>query len=106
MAKSKSGALPAINLNRELTQASARIHYYDGAMNFNLQLFGNELAVREGYKVYDGLDAIRFYLMKKYCWLPRDVKAMSFEDLRFAMAEEMHGWTIPLDARDSYPNVD
>lgn len=81
----------------------AQSHFYEGALRFSLELFGDRLAQREGYNEVRGIDAVRYYLMVKYRWLPREVKAFSFDDLRFAMAEEFSGWAIPSDAQDRYP---
>jgi hypothetical protein len=88
---------------KECFEVRAKMHHLSGAMNFNLELFGDELAIRNEYKENKGLDAIQFYLMSKYGWLPSVVKSMSMEDLRFALSEEMSGWTIPVDARNMYP---
>ena len=84
----------------------ANVRYVDGALNFHLSVFGDALAKREGYKENKGLDALRYYLMRKHDWLPRDVKAMSIDDLRFALSEEMHGWTLPKAARHAYPEAE
>lgn len=81
----------------------AQSHFYEGALRFSLELFGDQLAKREGYQELAGIDAVRYYLMLKFRWLPREVKALSFDDLRFAMAEEISGWTIPPEAQSSFP---
>ncbi|ARR57208.1 hypothetical protein HY78_15650 [Rhizorhabdus wittichii DC-6] len=86
-----------------MNEATARVHHTTGALNFCLEMFGNELAKREGYREYKAMDAIYFYLMMKHGWLPRDVRSMSFEDLRFALGEEMHGWALPKHLRNVYP---
>ena len=75
------------------------LHASEGGLVYCLAVFGFTLAEREGYVDLDGLDAVRFYLMQKHNWLPRDVKAMSHEDLQFAMSQEFAGWTIPKEAR-------
>jgi hypothetical protein len=51
---------------------------------------------REGYK--DHQDAVYSYLVHKFSWPLAQVRGMSFEDIRFVLAEEMHGWTLPKDA--------
>lgn len=84
-------------------ELTARMHQMNGASAFHLELFGNYLAEREGYRQHRGFDAIRFFLMGKHNWLVRDVRSMSIEDLEFALAEEMAGWVVPTDARDVYP---
>lgn len=92
-----------MSLEEPLAYANARLHHANGELAFHLELFGEELARREGYKVHSGIDAVHFYLTTKHGWLPRDVKAMSFEDLRFTLAEEMSGWTLPIHTRGLYP---
>ncbi len=68
-----------------------------------LEICGNHLAKKERYRSHTGLDAVRFYLVNKYHWLPSQVDAMSFKDLRFVMEETlketMEGWTPPKEAR-------
>jgi hypothetical protein len=79
------------NLNR------FRLHESEGHLAYHLVLFGDHIREREGYKDsgLDGIDAVHYYLINKYSWLPRDVKSMSYEDLRFVLREEMHGWQAP-----------
>lgn len=90
-------------MTERLIQLSAGIHSMEGASNFHFELFGNDLAVKNSYNEHKGIEAIRFYLMCKYGWLPSSVRSMSLEDLKFAMAEEMHGWTMPSEAKGAYP---
>ncbi len=68
-------------------------------LKFALICFGDELAEREGYAQHDGIDAIHFYIVERYRWLPKDVRAMSDDDLQFLMREAMQEWTLPEDAR-------
>jgi hypothetical protein len=75
------------------------IEVISGKMNYHLHVFGDFIAGREGYKEHSGIDAIHFFLIQKYNWLPSQVKSMSMDDLRFLMEEEMSGWTIPENAR-------
>lgn len=89
-------------MSAEMNRARAGVHAAQGGLNYSLEVFGDELAKREGYNANDGLEAVQYYLMQKHGWLPRDIKTMSLEDLRFALAEEMHGWTLPNDAKDHY----
>ncbi|WP_299327889.1 hypothetical protein [Parasphingopyxis sp.] len=86
-------------LSRQLT---ANVHKLDGALNFNLEVFGDHIAEREGYQRHQGLEALRFYIIEKFKWLPRDVRTMSLDDMRFILEEEMHGWTLPEDAKEAY----
>jgi hypothetical protein len=80
-------------------ETKLKLHVLTGQMNYNLECFGDFLAEREGYQVHEGMDAILFYLVKTYGWLPAQVKSMSLEDLRFMLDEEMHGWVLPKSAR-------
>lgn len=82
---------------RELNASRHKLHQTQAELDYHLELFGDSLARKHKYKNHDGLDAVRFYLMTKYHWTPAVVKAMSMDDLHFALAEEMHGWTVPRD---------
>ncbi|MFN9645855.1 MAG: hypothetical protein ACK6BG_12235 [Cyanobacteriota bacterium] len=77
--------------------------YYktEGRLAYCLAIFGDHIARREGYKSdnLQKMDAVYFYLIHKHNWLPRDVKSMSYEDLRFVLDEEMQGWSLPEEAR-------
>lgn len=70
-----------------------------GKLAYSLAVFGDHIAEREGYKVHSGMDAVIFYLADKYSWPVSQVRGMSFDDMEFILAEEMHGWTLPADAR-------
>jgi hypothetical protein len=70
----------------------------DGHLNYFLCVFGDHVSQREGYKGLDGIEAIHFYLIHKFGWLPRDVKSMSLEDIRFVMSQEMDEWNAPEEA--------
>ena len=71
----------------------------EGGLNYALALFGDHIAMREGYKEVDGMNAVHFYLITNFHWLPSLVHSMSHEDLRFVLSEEMSGWTLPKEAR-------
>lgn len=79
-------------VEKKLQDAIAGIAYH-------IVLFGDHLAKREGYKRYDGIDAVHFYLVQKYGWLPSVVKALSTDDLHFLLTEDMADWQVPLEAR-------
>ena len=68
-------------------------------MAYQIECFGDEIARREGYKEHNGIDAIHFYLIQKYHWLPSTVRSLSWDDLQFLLDEEMKGWTLPKEAR-------
>ncbi len=95
MAKKKeatSGKSPMNSVRWEFHQAQ-------GGLNYCLEVFGDSLRTTHGWKnELDGLEAIRYYLMTKHHWTPAVLRAMSLEDLRFALTEEMQGWTLPKDA--------
>ena len=71
----------------------------EGDLAFHLDVFGDKLASREGYKAVDGIEAVHFYLVHKFGWLPGVVRSMSTEDLRFVLAEELNSFTLPAKAR-------
>jgi hypothetical protein len=73
---------------------------------FALECFGDHLAKKRGYHAHSGLNAIRFYLVEKYHWMPAQVKAMNWEDLSFCMAEEMKDWSLPAAARRAEPEIE
>jgi len=76
------------------------LHQSTAGLNYVLEVFGDHLAQREGYgSGLDGLEACRYYLLQKHHWLPREVLALSCEEMRFALSEEMQGWTLPPEAR-------
>ncbi|KUL94142.1 hypothetical protein DK26_19395 [Bosea sp. WAO] len=66
----------------KLAQTAAELH------TFTLK-FGDELGRKPPYKGLDGMDAIVLYLVNKHHWLPADVRAISQEDLRIVLNEEL-----------------
>jgi hypothetical protein len=78
-----------------------RLHSAEGELNYLLAVYGDFLAKREKYKDVglSGIEAIHYYLVHKFSWMPKDVKSMSYEDIRFVLSEEMNGWVAPKDAR-------
>lgn len=84
---------------KEMYEARSRVHQAKGNLAYLLEVFGDEIAEREGYKDLDGMDAVHLYLIRTHHWLPRDVLSMSAEDLRLALHVEMQGWTVPGAAR-------
>lgn len=76
-----------------------RLHESEGNLAFHLAVFGDTIARREQYKSgLDGIEAVHFYLVHKFGWTPANVRAMSYEDMRFVLSEEMHGFTLPKEA--------
>ena len=84
---------------REHYQTIKNLRVLEGQLAFSLEVFGDKLAEREGYKELDGMEAIYFYLVHKFNWPPSTVRGMSFEDIRFVLTEEMSGFVLPKEAR-------
>ena len=79
----------------ERAETRKRLHDVLGDMAYHLEVFGDTLAEREGYKDIDGMEAIYLYLIRTHHWLPRDVRSMSADDLQLALHVERQGWTVP-----------
>lgn len=75
-------------------QIRADLHQEMGKLNYLLEKFGDYLAKQNGYKDIDGIEAVQFFLMEKHHWTPATVKTMSLEDTRWAMTQEMAGWSV------------
>lgn len=75
-------------------------HRSQADLDYALEVFGDGLAQKYGWKHnLKGLEAVHYYLMTKYHWTPAQLRSMPLEDLRFALTEEMQGWTLPREAR-------
>lgn len=83
------------SLALEAAEASRNIRILEGERAYYLELFGDALANREGYKRHLGMDALHYYLVQKHHWLPSQVRALNRDDLHFLFDEEMTGWTAP-----------
>jgi hypothetical protein len=79
-----------------------KLHSAEGEQAFHLAVFGDFIAEREKYTENSGLDAIRYYLIQKFHWLPSQVNGLSYNDIHFILSEEMSGWTLPKDAMKVY----
>ena len=76
--------------DKELNEARKRLHEAQAGLNLHLEIFGDSLSSTHGWKNdLRGFEAIHYYLMQKHHWLPAQLKAMSLEDLRFALSEEL-----------------
>ena len=84
---------------RKLYRATKRLHAINGEGMYCVECFGDHLAEQQGYKKLSGMDAIHFYLIEKYHWLPAQVKSLNYDDLSLLLSEEMQGWTLPEEAR-------
>ncbi len=83
---------------KEHYEAVKKMYEAESGLSYLLDVFGDELAKREGYKEVNGLEAVHFYIIHKFKWLPSVVKSMTNEDLRFILSEEMSGWTAPKES--------
>lgn len=82
-------------MKKELYEAIKSKHKQTAILDYAVEVFGDHLADREEYKEHQGIDAVHYYICLKFGYLPRDVRNMSFDDLRFLLGEEMYGWTLP-----------
>lgn len=87
-------------MNDDLYRAWQQLEKANAQLAYGLRVFGDHLAEANGYEAHTGLDAVHFYLCVKYGWLPSVVRAMSMEDLRFMLEEEMSDWRMPLRAQN------
>lgn len=83
------------DLEKERFIAMKQLHTVLGESNYHLEVFGFHLAKTEGWKAIDGIEAVHYYLIQKYHWLPRDVRSMTHEEMRLALHEELQDWTLP-----------
>lgn len=85
--------------SKEEYEVVRRLHAAQGDAAYLLDVFGDYLAQKEGYKSLQGIDAVYLYLVRTYHWKPAEVRGMSYEDIRFALSVELEGWTAPKAAR-------
>lgn len=86
-------------MSKEKYDLWRNLHDVEGKLAYSLAVFGDALAEREGYREVSGIEAVHFYVMHKFRWLPSVVRSMSADDLQFVLKEDMSGWTMPPDAR-------
>jgi len=84
---------------KEQYQNLKQSHEIQGNLNYLTDVYGDDIAKREGYQALEGIEAIHFYLIQKYHWTPATVRHLSSEDIDFLLKEEMHGWTLPKELR-------
>jgi hypothetical protein len=89
---------------KESLEVRAKAHLAASAIAFNLECFGDELARRMHYKEHAGMDAVYFYLVEKYRWLPSQVKSLHPGELWWLLREEKSGWVAPGLGRPTAPS--
>jgi hypothetical protein len=80
-------------MDDERIELTHRLYTARGELDAMLDLFGDTLAKKQGLGSLSGMEAIHYYLVRKFGWLPKEVRAMTGEDIRFVLTEEMQGWT-------------
>lgn len=85
-------------MSKEMNEVRHRLRVAQGQSLYSIEVFGDQLAKKHGYKSHDGLEAVWFCLIEKYHWTPATVRALNIEDLELLLAEEMHDWKLPADA--------
>lgn len=84
-----------MTIKRDYYEQNKKILAIMAEQEYHLHVFGDELSARYKYKSVSGIEAVDYHLMQKYHWLPSQIRAMTAEDKRFALSEEMQGWTLP-----------
>lgn len=87
------------DFKRARNENRKKSHDVVAGLDYCLEVFGDQLAEKQGYRDLDGIEALRYYLLLKHGWLPAQVRALSTDDLRFALHLELQGWNLPADAR-------
>lgn len=83
-------------IQNQRNEARKKLYEVQGSLSYFLEVFGDQLGARQGWKNdLDGIDAVHYFLIQKHNWTPAQVRSMTHEDLRFALSEEMQGWTVP-----------
>lgn len=77
-----------------------KMRKYEFDLYDRLVMFGDYIAKDQRYEMVEGLEAVRFYVMERHHWLPRDVLNMSLEELDFATRESQAKMPVDFDADD------
>lgn len=67
---------------KELHEVTRRAYAAEADMKACIAAKGDALSQKMGYGDLDGLNAIHRYLIDKYHWLPRDVRALTVDELQ------------------------
>lgn len=97
--------------NRDRRRNATRLlsHIYSALNDYHLECFGDDLAYDNSYPLnVGGMDAIHFYLMKKYGWNIAHCQALTTDQISLALTEEMSGWKAHESARFDLqiPNIE
>lgn len=93
-----------MSTKEKLYKATRQVRMFNGELHFHLDVFGDHLAKKYQYKEHSGIDAVWYFLVEKHHWTPATVRALNTDDLRFLLAEEMSGWTLPAEAMQAKDN--
>lgn len=73
------------------SENNRRLRTTEGELQHLIDMFGDELASRYGFKKHRGIQAVWWFLIEKYKWTPATVRALNHEDLAFLLEEERSG---------------
>jgi hypothetical protein len=93
--KSKASKSGQFDRSREAFYKLLLGHRLYGNLAAKITAFGDEIALRQQYKKHHGIDAVHYYLVTKFNWMPSQVRALNTEDLIFLLQEEMADWNLP-----------
>ncbi len=85
--------------SKEQYEGVRRLYAAQGDTAYILDVFGDYLAQKEGYKSVQGMEAVYLYLVRTYHWKPAEVRSMSVQDIDLALTVEREHWTLPEAAR-------
>ncbi len=69
---------------KKLIMTEARM---EGALRAKFLNLGDQIAKDHAYRHLDGLKAIHRYLIDKYRWLPREVEALTMEEIDLLLGD-------------------
>ena len=72
----------------EDTGVIERLEYAKAELAIRLYKKGDNLAAKYGYQTHRELDAVHYFIVTKFGWLPSVVRSMNNDDLFFLLDEE------------------
>lgn len=88
-----------MSISRERYENIYNLRMAEAHLSYSLDVFGDKLVSENLAPAdLDGIEAVNYYLVRKFNWTPSQVRGMSAEDKRFALTEEMKGFTLPKQA--------